>query len=224
MRRPAAEPSTSDRPLRLPSGRHRIPDQEVRDHQHTRLIEAITILSAERGYANVVIADIVACAAVSKSTFYRFYRTKDECLFDAHKLHSAALIAAVDRSCHATSLPRPERLRAGVRSAFSYLSGHPQAAHLLSLGILSTGPRGAHRYAVMIEALRTRAQAACDLGAGDSTLAAIHFGASAITHILAAPEQIELSDLESEVLDRLLTTADRPRDRGAYRTTVGRAR
>ena len=97
----------SDPPARLPSGRHRIPDQEVRDHQRGRLIDAICALSAERGYADTVINDIVARAGVSKSTFYRFYRSREDCLFDAHKRHCAMLIAAIDRArCEPEERPR----------------------------------------------------------------------------------------------------------------------
>lgn len=213
------DPRPAPAPERLPSGRHRISDSEVREHQHARLIEAITLLSAERGYANVVIADIVTRAGVSKSTFYRFYRTKEECLFDAHKHHCAALIAAIDRSCGAAPPHDAGLLRVGVRSAFSYLTAQPGAAHLLSVGILSSGPCGAHRYLVMIEALSARIGGFGSLRPPDSTLAAALFTASALTHTLAAHQDMDLQVLEEELVEQLLATAERVREEN--QTIVG---
>lgn len=169
-------------PARLPSGRHRIPDEEVRRNQRARLVEAVTELSVERGYANVVIADIVARAGVSKSTFYRFYRTKQECLFDAHKRHSAALIAGIDRSRAGGAPVGPERRRAGIRAALAHLGRHPQAGHLLSVGILSCGPRGADRHLVMIDALSSRLGESDVSPPSDFALAAMLFAAFAVTH------------------------------------------
>lgn len=145
-------------PVRLPSGRHEIPDHEVRDHQRIRLIDAIAALGVERGYANVVISDIVARAAVSKSTFYQLYRTKDECLFDAHKHHCAGLIAAVERARRPQSLSPQQRLRASTAAMVAYFSAHPPAAHLLTIGILASGPRGQARHRVMVELLSSRLQ------------------------------------------------------------------
>jgi AcrR family transcriptional regulator len=200
----ATAPSTPAAPARLPSGRHRIPDQEVRDNQHTRLVDAVTQLSAERGYANVVIADIVGRAAVSKSTFYRFYRTKEECLFDAHKRHSAALIAAIDSSHRVEEPSATEQPGSGVRTALAYLSAHPQAANLLSIGILSCGPRGAQRYAVMIDALRARLQCAGALPPTDAALAAVLFAASALTYTVTRGQPL----IAFDAVERLLAIAD----------------
>jgi TetR/AcrR family transcriptional regulator len=204
-----AESNTAQAAQRLPGGRHRIPEEEVREHQRTRLIEAISLLSVERGYANVVISEIVTHAGVSKSTFYRFYRTKEECLFDAHKRHSAGLIASVDCSCQAELRSEPERLRAGLRAALSYLSTHADVAHLLTVGILSCGPRGAHRYRAMMDALSARVRRVDALRSADSALAAVLFAASTLTHTTLPEDQIELCALESEFVELFLTIGDR---------------
>jgi AcrR family transcriptional regulator len=189
---------------RLPAGRHRIPDQQVRDHQRARLIDAVTQLSAELGYANIVIADIVARAAVSKSTFYRFYRTKQECLFDAHKRHSAALIAALDRFCEGEEPSVEEQLRVAVHSALAYLDANPGATHLLTVGILACGRRGEYRYQVMIDALADRLRSAGTHSPPDSALAALLFAASMIAHRIVSREEIEQSALESELVEIFL--------------------
>jgi AcrR family transcriptional regulator len=186
-----------------------MPEEQVREHQRQRLIEAITALNFERGYAKIAISDIVARAAVSKSTFYRFYRTKDECLFDAHKRHSAALIAAIDRSCKGEARSAKELLRAGIRATLTYLCADPQAAHLLGVGILSCGPRGAERYRVMIEALASRIQGPDPLPPADSALAALLLAASTLTHTIVTPGQAERLSLESELVELFLAIGNR---------------
>jgi AcrR family transcriptional regulator len=206
---------------RLPSGRHRIPDHQVREHQHARLIEAICALCAQRGYANVVISDIVACAGVSKSTFYRFYRSVEECLFDAHKRHCAALIAALDRSCAGGERSSASSLRIGIRSALTHLTANPQSAHLLTIGILSCGPRGERRYAVMIDALSARVHGAGDALPADSALTAVLFAASTIAHTILSRDEFNLLALENELVEMFLAIGERNEPQRTNRTTAG---
>lgn len=169
-------------PERLPSGRHQLDVPQVQNHQRTRLIDAITDLCAERGYANVVIADIVSRAAVSKSTFYRLYETKEACLFDAHKHLSAALLAAVDTAAGQAITPE-ERLRAAIRTALEFTAIRPRATQLLTTGILSAGPLGAARYRTAIEALAKRLFTPSDGARHADAFAAALFAAPAVTAI-----------------------------------------
>jgi AcrR family transcriptional regulator len=205
-----------DRTARLPSGRHRIPDHEVRDHQRARLIEAVCALAAERGYAEIAINDIVARAGVSKSTFYRFYRSKEECLFDAHKRHAAALIATIDRACQGEAGSPEERLASATRSALAHLADHPRAAHLLTIGILSAGPRGAHRYTVIIDALRARLESSGAFGVSGSALTVASLAAATITHVITSRREINTSTLNAELLEVFQRSV-----KGAPRKAVG---
>lgn len=148
-------PPASARPETLPGGRHRLPPETVADHQHRRLIDAMASVCAERGYSAVVISDLVARAAVSKATFYRFFETKQECLFAAHKLFSASLLAAIDEACSPAEAGAL-RLRHGIRAALEFCASEPDGAELLTSGILSSGPEGMERYLAMSEALARR--------------------------------------------------------------------
>ena len=163
-------------------------------------------LCAERGYAHVVISDVVARAAVSKATFYRFFETKDECLFAAHKYFSASLLAAIDASCEGTEAG-PGRLRLAIRAALEFCASRPEAAQLLTLGILSCGPEGIERYKVMIEALASRLRALGELDRGrhgNAALAALVFAGPLMTPSIGTDPEAILS-LESDLLEIMLS-------------------
>lgn len=195
-------------PERLPSGRHQLCIAEVQDHQRARLIEAIAELCDERGYANVVISEIVARAAVSKSTFYRFYETKQDCLFDAHKHLSAALLAAVD-SASRDAASRDDRLRLAIRAALQFASTRPRDTQLLTTGILSAGPEGAARYRTATEALAQRLFSSNGARHADAFAAAL-FAAPAVTALAGEDEDpAALLSLENTFVEIALAYAAR---------------
>lgn len=191
---------------RLSAGRHQLAAQEVETHQRQRLINAMAALCAERGYAHVVITEVVARAAVSKATFYRFFATKDECLFAAHKYFSAALLAAIDASCDSAG-EWPARLRAGVHAALAFCAARPDAVHPLALAILSCGPEGISRYRVTIEALAKRLHSGGDSGGerhADAVFAVVVFAAPLIPSSAGENGSEEILALENDILEMIL--------------------
>lgn len=67
----------STRPL--PRGPHGLTREEVEASQRDRLLHAMTEAAAEKGYANVAVADVLARAGVSRATFYALFTDKDHC-------------------------------------------------------------------------------------------------------------------------------------------------
>jgi AcrR family transcriptional regulator len=67
----------------LPRGRASLPPGAVRDHQRERLIRGAIAAVAEKGYAAVTVADVVAAARVSRKAFYEHFAGKEECLLVA---------------------------------------------------------------------------------------------------------------------------------------------
>jgi AcrR family transcriptional regulator len=197
------------RPGRLPGGRHRLPDDEVRDHQRARLIEAIASLCAERGYANIVIADIVSRAGVSNSTFYGLYRGKQDCLFDAHKHYSAILLAEITAARRGLSQP-PDLLRAMIRSALRFSAERPPAAEILTAGILSAGPEGRSRYLTTMGAIAGRLCPSAEPFSRRhlSALASAIFAAPTITGALQDEDPAASLALEHEFLELALAFAE----------------
>jgi AcrR family transcriptional regulator len=73
----AADAAESPRPL--PRGPHNLSRQEVEKSQRDRILWAMAEVSAEQGYAHVAVADVIRRAGVSRATFYRLFRDKEEC-------------------------------------------------------------------------------------------------------------------------------------------------
>ncbi|WP_062358038.1 TetR family transcriptional regulator [Herbidospora yilanensis] len=64
-----------------------------------RLAEAAVALFDENGYDETTVDDIAARAGVSRSTFFRYYRSKDDAVFPDHD----TLLAAVDARLRAST-------------------------------------------------------------------------------------------------------------------------
>lgn len=70
-----AEPA----PITLPRGRHGLSREAVVLSQRDRLLKAMADAVAEKGYARVVVADVLKRARVSRETFYEQFSSKEEC-------------------------------------------------------------------------------------------------------------------------------------------------
>lgn len=78
----------------LPRGPHRLSRDEVARSQRERLLVAMTAAVAEKGFANTVVADVVARSGVSRATFYQQFKDKEDCFQAAYEAN-AALVARV---------------------------------------------------------------------------------------------------------------------------------
>src|SRR5690349_15535082 len=106
-----------------------------RDVPHRmRLQHAMACAVAEKGYAAVTIADVVAGAQVSKRTFYEHFSGKEDCFFACYSDASDGLAGLV-REAAAGSADRdgPHRVVKAVRAYFQALdAGGPIVAAMLT--------------------------------------------------------------------------------------------
>lgn len=77
MRTPWGDASTL-RERRLSPGRG-VPREEARRNQRERLFAAMVALTAEKGYADTSVADLVELSGVSSRSFYQHFGDKEEC-------------------------------------------------------------------------------------------------------------------------------------------------
>jgi AcrR family transcriptional regulator len=140
---------------RLPAGPHGLPRELVSRNQRERLVAAIAEACAERGYAEVSVAEVAKRAGVSTVTFYRQFRSKRDCLLAAHRALLGRLLDEVERACAAAG-GEQAGLRAGIRTALSLLAADAPSARLLSVEVLAAGPEGMRRYDAAVEALAAR--------------------------------------------------------------------
>ena len=83
MRQEGALAGTHEGEPGLPRGRNGLPTEAVRAAQRERLLRAVIAAVAQRGFADLTVADIVRGARVSKAAFYVHFAGKEDCFLAA---------------------------------------------------------------------------------------------------------------------------------------------
>ena len=133
-------------PLRRPRKPPRVPEPTPHpDEQCRQILTAVTELVAEEGYQTVTITEISQRAAVSLSTFYNHFESKQ-----------AAFLAAIDdseRQVVEAMLPvyrrAPDWRRATrdtIHAFFAFNATHPAMSRLGGMRIFAGGAYGFHRH------------------------------------------------------------------------------
>jgi AcrR family transcriptional regulator len=138
----------------LPSGRHGLSREYVRQSQRARLLAAAIHVAGTEGYAGMTVTAVTTGASVSRKTFYAFFADREACFL-------AALDSVIERSCanaRATEAatagaPWPERLRAVLAAGLSALAEHPHEARIAFVEVLAAGPAALRRRATVIAEL-----------------------------------------------------------------------
>jgi AcrR family transcriptional regulator len=135
-------------PRVLPRGRHKLKHSLVVASQRQRLLEAITELVAEKGYAAVTLNDIVRRAAIAKRTFYVHFPDKLGCFIAAFDAFTLKLVETVMRlfrmqgSVHA-------RTQFTVRGLLAALAAMPEATRAFYLELPAAGAEALDRRLAM---------------------------------------------------------------------------
>jgi AcrR family transcriptional regulator len=135
------------------------------DVARLRLIEAMSTVVAEKGYAAATIADIVAAAHVSRRTFYEHFGDKEDCLLACHALSAdrmlTALRAGVDKLERERIRPEiHELISLAVHTVLTVLSDRPALTRTHFAEMQAAGPRARaarrqsqNRFAEMLQQL-----------------------------------------------------------------------
>src|SRR5919106_4833930 len=70
--------------------------------QRTDLLRAAVRLAGRTGYEGTRVADIVAEAGLSKSTFYEHFGSKEDCFAELHRRTSAQMLRGAVETAEAT--------------------------------------------------------------------------------------------------------------------------
>jgi AcrR family transcriptional regulator len=107
--------------------------------QRERMLDAVVAAVAEKGFAEMTVADVVGRAGVSRRTFYEQFEDKLDCLLAAYEARADALAHEVEEAV-AAAAPE-ERLRVGLETYLHRLAAEPMFARVLTIDILGAGPR-----------------------------------------------------------------------------------
>jgi AcrR family transcriptional regulator len=113
--------------LLIPAGRHTLDPDEVSARQRERLLRAMGMCVAERGYVETTIGDIVRVARTSRTVFYRHFDDKEACFLQTYGQMTRARIGASLEAAAAVESWR-EKLHEGIGAYFRWMADHPEVA------------------------------------------------------------------------------------------------
>jgi AcrR family transcriptional regulator len=110
--------------------------------QRERILDALALLSAEKGYANLTLEDIAERASVSLQAFYEHFANKEDAFRVAYEVGHGKALALVERA-HDSAPDWPHAVHAGVTALLEFLASEPAFAHLALVDALIATPRTA---------------------------------------------------------------------------------
>ena len=103
---------------------------ERKEARRRRLLNAALLILAERGYNETSVDQVVAQARTSKSTFYEFFESKEDCVRDLLAREGGSLIHTVT-SAAAQGTDHRDRMRRGIRAFVHACSDQRELAQVL---------------------------------------------------------------------------------------------
>jgi AcrR family transcriptional regulator len=145
----------------LPRGRHAAPREVVAESQRERLLVAMADATAEKGYANVAVADVIERAGVSRRSFYEQFSNKEECFLAAYDAGVDGMLGEISEAEAAASAGGLlAGARAGTEVYLQLLADNPAFARTFLIEVLGAGPAAlARRDAVHERFARRMAEA-----------------------------------------------------------------
>ena len=141
--------------LRIPTGRHTLPREEVARLQRERLLRSMIACSAEQGYQETTIADIVSLAETSRTAFYEHFESKEACFLAAYEQMAGAYIEALVASGREAATWE-EALDVGLSTYFEWFSERPEVAAAFLVEIRKVGPRALEARAEVLDRVTFR--------------------------------------------------------------------
>ncbi len=209
----------------LPRGPHTLSREAVEQSQRNRLLLAATEVIAEKGYAATSVADIVARAGVSRSTFYQLFKDRLDCFLAASEVAQELLIGTMrnqlERLAAERRLAYVERISALIEAYLSSLQKNPAFARVFLVEVYAAGPaaiaqrrKAYDRFIDVFMAARSSAPDPPDVPKEEAramTEVLVAAVSSFVTNAVGADEIETLPDLHETIMRavrRLMATAD----------------
>ncbi len=115
----------------FPSGIRSLPADLVRAIQRERLLAAALRATAELGYREMSVQDMLDRSGVSRPTFYEHFENKEACFLTAFDAATGRLRTRVDGAAGTAAGGWRARLRAGLEELLRFVADEPDAAATL---------------------------------------------------------------------------------------------
>jgi AcrR family transcriptional regulator len=123
-------------------------DRSRRDALLRAMIEA----AGSKGYRSISVADVIAGAGSSRTTFYKNFDDKLGCFLAAYDVAAELVLNAVAARCEPGS-PWTGRVRSGLQGAIELFREDPHLARVVVVEIAAAGAEGQRRRGLMIDRL-----------------------------------------------------------------------
>jgi AcrR family transcriptional regulator len=117
---------------------------EVAHAQRDRLLQAVTTVVADKGFAHATISAIARQAAVSPNVFYEHFADKEACYLAAYDAFAQTLLERIAGEI-APATQWQHFLRTALDAYFGTLAAEPVAARAFLLEMDGAGPRARDR-------------------------------------------------------------------------------
>ena len=127
----------------LPRGPHKLSREEVEASQRQRLLAAATEAVAEKGYVATSVADVLRRAGVSRTTFYRMFKDKQDCFLAALQVNADTVAALMEAELEAARAESPDplvRLDRVLGTYLDLLHAAPALARVFLVDVYAAGP------------------------------------------------------------------------------------
>lgn len=121
------------------------------------------------GYPATTVADVVARAEVSRSTFYAQFEDKEDCFVAAYDLAMSHALQLLEQGASDGSYASwRERVRSDLTAYLRVLGAEPALARTLHVEVLAAGPRAQEHRAELLGVLAARIANLGELARGDT--------------------------------------------------------
>lgn len=109
------------------------------------ILEAMVRVVGRKGYKATSVADVIAEADVSRTTFYKHFEDKQECFLAAYDLVTERVLDAVIANCDAEQ-PWLERMRVGLATVVELFALDPELARTAIVEVAAAGADARRRH------------------------------------------------------------------------------
>jgi AcrR family transcriptional regulator len=116
---------------KFPSGVRRLPPELIRAIQRERLLGAMLNATAELGYLETNVQDVIDRAGVSRPTFYEHFSNKEDCFLCAFDSSAERLRKLVHSAADGGGKVWRDRVRCGLEALLGFAKSEPDTARTL---------------------------------------------------------------------------------------------
>lgn len=110
-----------------------------------QILEAMVRIVGKKGYKETSVADVIAEADVSRTTFYKHFEDKHECFLAAYDMATERILAEVIASCDAER-DWLERVRTGLKTIVEMFALDPELARTAIVEVAGAGADARQRH------------------------------------------------------------------------------